>query len=57
MRPKKVFLGQVDYANRNIHDDLLELFPESTNESAQMKKLILVNPRINIVDGLYDRGN
>ena len=57
MPPKKLFYGQVDYANRNIHDDLLELLPESTNEFTMIKKLIPVNPRLKVVQGLYDRGN
>lgn len=39
----------VDYVSINIHNDFLELFPESTNEYAQMKKLIPVNPRLKIV--------
>ena len=57
MPPKKEFLGQVDYLSRNIHDDLLELLPKSTNESDMIKKLILVNIRLKVADGLYDRGN
>lgn len=56
MPPKKVFSGQVDYA-RNTHDDLFELLHESKNESTQMKKLVSLNPRLKIVDGLYGREN
>ena len=57
MPQKKVFSGMVDYASRNIHDDFLELLPQPTNESSHMKMLFSVNPRLKIVDGLYDRGN
>lgn len=42
---------------RNIHDDLLELLPESTNETMKVKKLTSLNPRLKIADGLYDKGN
>ena len=57
MPPKKAFSGQVNYMDRNVHDDLLELLPESTTEPAQVKKLISLNPRLKVVDGLYDKGN
>ena len=57
MPPKKVFVGQLDYISRNIHDDLLELLPESTNESIKVKKLTTLNPRLKIADELYDKGN
>ena len=57
MPPKKVFFGQEDYLARNIHDDLLELLPKSTNETVKVKKLTSLNPRLKIVDGLYDKGN
>ena len=56
MPPKKVFSGQADYLSRSIHYDLLELFPESTNESAKVIFFSL-NPRLKIADGLYDKGN
>lgn len=57
MPPKKVFLGQEDYLARNVHDDLLKLLPKSTNETVKVKKLISLNPRLKIVDGLFDKGN
>ena len=57
MPPKKVFFGQEDYLDRNIHDDLLELLLESTNETVKVKKLTSKNPRLKIADGLYDKGN
>ena len=57
MPPKKAFSGQVNYMNRNVHDDLLELLSESTTELAQVKKLTSLDPRLRIVDGLYDKGN
>ena len=43
---KKGFSGKVEYASRNIHDDFLKQLSESTNESAQIKKLVPVNPRL-----------
>ena len=43
--------------DRNVHDDLLELLPESTTESVQVRKLISLNPKLRIADGLYDKGN
>ena len=52
MPPKKAFSGQVKYMDMNVHDDLLELLPESTIEPAQVKKLISLNPKLKIVDGL-----
>ena len=55
--PKKVFSGWEDYLARNIHDDLLELLPESTNETMKVKNLTSLKPRLKIADGLYDRGN
>ena len=55
--PKKVFSSQEDYLARNIHDDLLELLPESTNETVKVKKLTSLNPRLKIIDRLYDKGN
>lgn len=55
--PKKGFSGKVEYASRNIHDDFLEQLAKSTNELAQIKMIIPVNPRLKIVDGLYDKGN
>ena len=57
MPPKKGFSRKVEYASRNIHDDFLEQLTKSTSESAQMKKIITMNSRIHIVDGLYDKGN
>lgn len=57
MHPKKVFSGQGDYLARNVRDDILDLLPESTNETAKVKKLISLNPRIKITYGLFDRGN
>ena len=53
----KLFSSQVDYLSRNILDDLLDLLPKSTNESSQVKKLTSLNPRLKIVDGLYDKEN
>lgn len=43
--------------DRNVHDDFLELLPESTTEPTQVKKLISLNPRLKVVGGLYDKGN
>jgi hypothetical protein len=57
MPPKKAFFRESKLYGRNIHDDLLELLPESTTKPAQIKILISLNPRLNIVDGLYGRGN
>ena len=57
MPPKKGFLGQLNYLDRNVHDDLLELLPESTVETVQVKILTSLNPRLRIADGLYDKGN
>ena len=57
MPPKKAFSGQVNYMNRNVHDDLLELLPESTTKPTLIKRLTSVDPRLRIVDGLYDKGN
>lgn len=57
MPPKKSFFGQVNYMNRNIHNDFLELLQGSTTESTQVKRLISLNPRLKIADGLYDKGN
>ena len=41
---------------RNVHDDLLELLPESIVEPSQVKRLIFLNPRLEVVEGLYDKG-
>ena len=57
MPPKKPFSGKINYMDRNVHDDLLELLPKCIVQPAQVKKLISLNPRIKIVDGLYDKGN
>ena len=57
MPPKKDFFGQVKYMDRNVHDDLLELLPESTIEPVQVRKLISLNPKLKITDGLYDKGS
>ena len=57
MPPKKGFLGQVNYLDRNVHDDLFELLPESTIETVKVKRFTSLNPRLRIVDGLYDKGN
>ena len=57
MPPKKGFSGQLNYLDRNVHDDLLELLPESTVEIVQVKRLTSFNPSLRIVDGLYDKGN
>lgn len=57
MPPKKAFFGQVNYMNRNVHDDLLELLRESTTKPAQVKRLTSLDPRLRIADGLYDKGN
>ena len=54
---KKGFSGHKNYLDRNVHDDLLELLPESTVETAQVKRLTLLNPRLKVADGLYDKGN
>ena len=53
MPPKKGFLGQV----RSIRDDLFELFPRSTVEIMQVKKLTSLNPRLRTADRLYDKNN
>ena len=57
MPPNKAFSGQEKYLDRNIHDDLFEFLPESTIETIQVKKLTSLNPRLRIVDGLFDKGN
>ena len=57
MPPKKVFFGQEDYLARNIHDDFLELLPESTNKTVKVKKLTSLNPRLKIANRLYDKRN
>ena len=58
MAPKqKAFSGQEDYLKRNVHDDLLELFPHSTVETVEVKRLTTLNPRLKIADGLYEKGN
>ena len=57
MPPKKAFSRQVNYMDRNVHDDLIELLLELATEPAQVKRLISLNPRLNIVYGLYDKGN
>ena len=57
MPPKKGFSRKVDYASRNIHNDFLQQLNESTNESIQIKKLVPVNPRLQVANGLYDKGN
>ena len=57
MPPKKAFSGKVNYMDRNVHDDLLELLLESTTEPAQVKRLISLNPRLKVGNGLYDKGN
>ena len=57
MTPKMEFSGQVKYLDRNVHDDMLELLPESTIEIVEVKKLTSLNPSLRIVDGLYDKGN
>ena len=58
MAPKqKVFSGQENYLKMNVHDDLLELFPHSIVETVEVKRLIALNPRLKIADGLYDKGN
>ena len=57
MPPKKAFFRQVNYMNRNFHDDLLELLLESTTEPTQVKKLTSLGPRLRIADGLDDKGN
>ena len=57
MPPKKGFSGHKNYLDRNVRDDLLELLPESTVETAQVKRLTSLNPRLKVVDGLYDKGN
>ena len=56
MPPKKVFSSQENYLDRNVHDDLLELLPDSTIETIQVKKLTSLNPRLRIAYGLYDKG-
>lgn len=55
--PKKGFFGQENYLGRNVHDDLLELLPNSTTKTMQVKRLTTLNPRLKIADGLYDKGN
>lgn len=57
MPPKKKFSGQVNYLDRNVHDNFLELLPESTIEIVQVKKLTSLNPRLRISYGLFDKGN
>ena len=57
MPPKKGFSGAVNYLDRNVHDDFLELIPESTVETTKVKRLTSLNPRLRIADGLYDKGN
>ena len=57
MPPKKGFSGAINYLDRNLHDDLLELLPESTVETVQVKRLTSLNPRLRVADGLYDKGN
>ena len=57
MPPKKGFSGQIDYLSRNVNDDFLELLPESTVETVQVKRLNSLNPSLKIADGLYDKGN
>ena len=58
MAPKqKVFSGQGNYLKRNVHDDFLELFPRSTVETIEVKRLTALNPRLKIADGLYEKGN
>ena len=57
MPPKKGFLGQENYLDRNVHDDLLELLLESSIETIQVKKLTSLNPMLRIVDGFFDKGN
>ena len=36
---------------------MLELFPRSTIETVEFKRLTALNHRLKIVDGLYDKGN
>ena len=43
MPPQKGFSGQENYLDRNVHDDLLELLPESTIETVQVKNLTSLN--------------
>ena len=57
MPPKKAFFGQINYMDRSVHNDLLELLQESTTELAKVKKLVSLNPRLKIVYGLYHKGN
>ena len=57
MPPKKGFFGKVNYEIRNIQNDFLEKINLSTNKVAQIKKLVPVNPRLQVADGLYDKGN
>ena len=33
------------------------MLPESKNDTVEVKKLTSLNPRLKIVDGLYDKGN
>ena len=53
MPPKKEFSGQV----RSVRDNLLKLLLGSTVETAQVKKLTSLNPRLRIANGLYDKGD
>ena len=57
MPSKKPFLGRKNYQARNVHDDLLELLPESTIDIVQVKRLTSLDPRLRIADDLYDKGN
>ena len=36
---------------------MLEFFPHSIVEIVEVKRLTTLNPRLKIVDGLYDKGN
>ena len=38
MPPKKGFTGEINYLDRNVHDDFLELLLESTVETVQVKR-------------------
>ena len=57
MPPQKGFLGQENYLDRNVCNDFLELVPQSTIEIVQDKKLTPLNPRLWIVEGLFDKSN
>ena len=52
-----MFSGKEHYLASNIHDELIELLLESTNETMKVKKLISLNPRLKTIDGLYDKEN